>query len=94
MHDFGEGRYELSYIPPVAGTYHVSVRLDEDAFDEEDNYVHIRGSPFEIECSDPWADAPALGGSADAAARSEQHAAQRPGGPTLVLHWQMASAHL
>ena len=41
--------------------------LDENAFDSDDNYLHIRGSPFAVECSDPWTEAAALSGSAPAA---------------------------
>ena len=46
--DFSNGRYEIAYVPPVAGDYTVAVMLDENAFDADDSYNHIRGSPFEV----------------------------------------------
>ena len=35
-------------MPIAAGDYSVAVTLDENAFDADDNYMHIRGSPFQV----------------------------------------------
>ena len=48
VHDYANGRYEISYVPIAAGDYSVAVTLDENAFDADDNYMHIRGSPFQV----------------------------------------------
>ena len=37
-------------LPAAAapGAYEVQVLLDENAFDDDDNFLHIRGSPFQV----------------------------------------------
>lgn len=64
--DFKDGHYEISYIPPAAGTYEVSIMLDENAFDDDDSYLHVRGSPFTVTFEDSWAES-SVSGSAPVA---------------------------
>ena len=54
IYDYSDGHYLISYVPPVAGTYECHVTLDENAFDDDDTYLHVRGSPFNIEVQDAW----------------------------------------
>merc|ERR1712185_318703 len=65
--DFSNGRYEIAYVPPVAGDYTVAVMLDENAFDADDSYNHIRGSPFEVECAESWTEVAGISGAAPSA---------------------------
>ena len=57
--------YEISYTCPLAGSFSVSVLVDENAFDSDDNYLHVRGSPFAIDVDDSWAEL-SVSGSAPA----------------------------
>ena len=65
--DFSNGKYEISYVPPVAGDYTVSVMLDENAFDADDSYSHIRGSPFQVMCTESWQEVAGVSGTAPGA---------------------------
>ena len=63
IHDYMDGRYLISYVPPVPGAYECNVTLDENAFDDDDTYLHVRGSPFNIDVSEAWQEV-AVSGSA------------------------------
>lgn len=54
IHDYADGRYLISYVPPVPGAYECHVTLDENAFDDDDTYLHVRGSPFNLDVREAW----------------------------------------
>lgn len=49
--DWGDGKYLVNFSVPLPGKYSVSVLYAELGGQE---LVHIRGSPFNIECVDAW----------------------------------------
>lgn len=66
IHDFKDGNYKITYQPPTTGKYEIAVTLDENAFDTDDTYLHIRGSPFTVSIEDSWKES-AVAGAAPAA---------------------------
>lgn len=51
IEDLANGLYEVNYCTPLPGRYHVHVYHADLGASEPGQ---IRGSPFTIECSDPW----------------------------------------
>ena len=45
----------------------MAVTLDENAFDADDSYTHIRGSPFVVGCSESWQPVAGVSGMAPGA---------------------------
>ncbi|KAK9817742.1 hypothetical protein WJX72_001478 [[Myrmecia] bisecta] len=50
--DLENGLYEVFYTAPMPGKYNVFVKYAE--LGDQGHPVDIRGSPFVVECSDPW----------------------------------------
>ncbi|KAI3429649.1 hypothetical protein D9Q98_005734 [Chlorella vulgaris] len=50
--DRGNGLYECFYRAPAPGRYKICVRGSQPGI--EGCTAHIRGSPFSVECCDPW----------------------------------------
>ena len=50
--DLHNGLYEAFYTAPAAGTFLVHVQYADAGVNPV--HVDIRGSPFTVECTDPW----------------------------------------
>jgi hypothetical protein len=51
--DLGTGLHEVYYMAPRPGAYLIHVTC-VDVGDSAKTAVHVRGSPFTVECSSPW----------------------------------------
>ncbi len=51
VRDLHNGSYEVQYMAPTAGKYHIHVSFNELGTSD---FVPIRGSPFTVNCTDPW----------------------------------------
>ncbi len=77
--DLHNGLYEVSYSAPTAGKYHVNIlHADLGAPD----MVPIRGSPFTVDCQDPWTKHRAVG----AAPARRKGACMLPIGQELAVY--------
>lgn len=74
MVDLGTGLHEVGYMAPRPGVYLIHITC-VDVGDSAKTAVHIRGSPFTVECSSPWTPMPVTG---DAPAARQVGRSPRP----------------